>query len=539
MDALNARFDALQEKQLDLYEKDPETLEEAIELWDLVRRENVLMHYARKTGRTRLGLQPLPTLQVSEAQAKKAIQMQLYLTSLQNTEYANEKWTLQDTSEMTFMSDPSFCFKKQPRPVKVVFDGEPENALRHTLWLYIYYQDDDDKWHKTKSDVDINGIFYDVNGDKVYYQDFRKDARRYSMYGQWEVTYNNKTFSSSIVSSSGAEADSTERRPPLQEERPAPPGKRRRVSESPDWCPQAVAQETYNRAFRPCGSESPASSRSRSRTRSRTRSKSRSQSRSRTRTCSRGRRGTRSQSRQTTRRTRSRSRSRRRRGRGRGRGGRGRSPTRRGIHTRSQSRSTGGPRLRVISAGPSSSRSPSRQRGEPSSLPRRSSTSLRRSGGQAENTEKDLVDTTQSPPILSPWFGNKTSTPHKTHSGGSGRRSPGPATGAEPQVAGRKRGRPRSDSRLHTTQVDPPVILVRGQPNQLKCWRYRLHHRRKRIRFKFLSTTFSWATRKLGDRLALSRMLVAFDNDSDRETFLKNVHFPIGVTYSLGNFDGL
>ena len=85
MENLSERFNALQDQLMNIYEAAEHTLETQIAHWTLLRREAVLLYYARQKGITRLGYQPVPTLAVSEAKAKEAIGIMLQLQSLQKS----------------------------------------------------------------------------------------------------------------------------------------------------------------------------------------------------------------------------------------------------------------------------------------------------------------------------------------------------------------------------------------------------------------------------------------------------------------------
>nr|P08346.1 RecName: Full=Probable protein E3 [Bos taurus papillomavirus 4] len=54
MVSLEARFDAVQDQLLQVYENDSNTLELCLQYWALIRRENALYYYARQQGKTRL-----------------------------------------------------------------------------------------------------------------------------------------------------------------------------------------------------------------------------------------------------------------------------------------------------------------------------------------------------------------------------------------------------------------------------------------------------------------------------------------------------
>lgn len=187
---------------MNLYESGAKTLEAQIEHWQLVRKINVLYYYARKEKYTHLGLQPLPALQVSEYKSKEAIHLVLLLRSLQNSPYADEEWSLSDTSTEIIYTPPKNTFKKGAYRVDVWYDNNANNSFPYTNYDFIYYQDLNEQWHKTAGLVDINGFYYEeANGDRVYYFLFESDAARYGETGQWTVQFKNQTLSTSIPSS--------------------------------------------------------------------------------------------------------------------------------------------------------------------------------------------------------------------------------------------------------------------------------------------------------------------------------------------------
>ena len=199
---LTERFDALQDQLLTLYETAPTNIESQITHWALTRRINVLMYYARQEGYRNLGLQALPTLVVSEYNAKVAIKMMMLLKSLSESQYGKEPWTLADASAELVLTSPKHTFKKGAYQVEVYYDNDPQNANVYTQWEHIYYQDLTDTWHKVPGDVDHNGLSYtDVTGDKNYFLLFHEDAQRYSNTGQWTVKFKSTTISSVVTSS--------------------------------------------------------------------------------------------------------------------------------------------------------------------------------------------------------------------------------------------------------------------------------------------------------------------------------------------------
>lgn len=102
--------------------------------------------------------------------------------------------------------------------------------------------------------------------------------------------------------------------------------------------------------------------------------------------------------------------------------------------------------------------------------------------------------------------------------------------------------RHRSVSRKHLSRLerleeearDPPVIIVQGPANILKCWRYRKRNQNAAL-FLSISTIFSW----IGGPDDAARMLVAFRNDQERTNFLRYVQFPKHTTYAFGSLDRL
>lgn len=193
-----------------LYERNARDLESQILHWETVRKQYVTMYYARKEGFRSLGMQPLPALTVSEYKAKEGIQMVLLLRSLQKSEFATEDWTLIDTSAELLHTPPKNCFKKGGYTVEVYFDENPDNVFPYTNWDFIYYQDTNEKWHKTAGLVDYDGMYFqEPNGDRTYFQLFEKDALRYGSTGRWSVQYKNQTIlpSASVSSSTRRSVD--------------------------------------------------------------------------------------------------------------------------------------------------------------------------------------------------------------------------------------------------------------------------------------------------------------------------------------------
>nr|WPK29451.1 MAG: E2 protein [Varecia rubra papillomavirus 1] len=435
METLTERFDALQEKLLNLFEQGSKDIASQILYWNLMRQESVLMHYARRQGLRSIGYQTLPSLQASEHKAKEAIMMGLYLTSLQKSPFGAEPWNLSDTSLELFQSAPPYTFKKGSTIVEVIYDGDPQNSYPYTLWTRIYYQDTEDQWHRADGQVDYTGLYYvDAEGHKNYFVRFVQDAARYSSTGTYEVRHKNRVLS---IGSS----DSVDRPRPVPDPSPVPVP-----------VPEPVGQEE-----------------------------------------------------------------------------------RAGTHSKTDHRARG-PYARRSSPRP--------QRKVP---PRQSGGSVEGDGsegaadtGGGRNSEED----SENQPAKRPRAATTT-----TRGRGRGRGS----TNATVRARGRGRGRlaavptpeqvgtrhraveGQHKSRLRQLQEeawDPPIIIVKGDPNSLKCWRYRCNTKH-RDRFQNISTTFHWVGAG-GERLGRGRLLVTFGDDRQREDFLETVPMPRGTDYSHG-----
>lgn len=233
-ETLTERFNALQDSILTLIEEGPKDLKSQIKFWELTRKEHVTLYYARKSGYNRLGLQPIPTPAVSEYNAKQAIHMQLLLSSLNKSRFANEEWTLADCSAELINTVPKDCFKKLGYTVEVWYDNEKSKAFPYTNWRAIYYQDSNDVWQKVEGKVDENGLYFnEVNGDQVYFVLFGADAEKYGVTGQWTVHYSNTTIvsSSSFVRRPAESSEKSYAEPSTSRDSQTPSPKRRRPAQ--------------------------------------------------------------------------------------------------------------------------------------------------------------------------------------------------------------------------------------------------------------------------------------------------------------------
>ncbi|QIH12244.1 E2 [Capra hircus papillomavirus type 2] len=430
MESLEARFDAVQEQLIETYESETNTLDMQIRHWLLIRKEQALYYLARTQGKTRLGLYQVPPTRVSEKKAKDAIKMSLYLQSLRNSPFANQPWSLVDTSLETFMSAPENMFKKRGASVTVVYDKDAANSMMYTLWKELYYLGDDDVWYKTTSEADYDGIFYrDFEGSKVYYVNFSEDAGRYSTLGQWEVLYENQVLS-----------------PPVTSSLPGPSGSKPPRPETMDY---TAASETETTATRSQPPQPAAQRRLVQPLQQRQRSNS-------------------SISRRARKRQRSRSSS----------------------LSRSLSPSSGAHSAFL-------NPSPRRQRDR------------RPLGQHCRGTTGGAFG--ESPPPSPELVGSRTQTPSRKASTRVGQ--------------------------LIEEAYDPPILLLQGCANTLKCFRRRTSHSHPH-KFLCMSTSWSWVS-KTSPLKSGHRMLVAFTSSSQRDIFLATVRLPKGVSWVKGSLDGL
>ena len=254
---LTERLDALQKALSDLIEAGSTDLDSNIQYYDLLRKTHVLEYYCKKEGYSNLGLHHIPASRVSEHNAKTAIHMGLVLRSLAKSAYAAEPWSLQDTSSDLFASPPKNCFKKGGYEVTVWFDDDKDNAFPYINWSYIYYQDSEDKWHKTEGKVDYDGLYYiEHDGSKSYFLLFYEDSVRYSKNNVWSVHYKNEHIYLPVTSASRRAGHGS---PPqtsshaTRDTSPNPPPHRRRspqATESSSGSSQRQQQSTIGRRRR-------------------------------------------------------------------------------------------------------------------------------------------------------------------------------------------------------------------------------------------------------------------------------------------------
>lgn len=181
-----------------IYEEGDSNLSTQVRHWQLIRQEQVLLHAARQQGHTRIGMQAVPPLAASQANAKAAIEMHLLLQSLLQSPFAKEPWTLSDTSRDMYLAVPMHTLKKSGQTVEVCFDGDQDNSMHYTKWRQVFYTDDRGVWKRVASHCDVTGIFFEKNGHREYYVRFEKEAMRFSVTGTWEAVDEGKIYSSVV-----------------------------------------------------------------------------------------------------------------------------------------------------------------------------------------------------------------------------------------------------------------------------------------------------------------------------------------------------
>ena len=195
METLANRLDVCQDKILELYEKDSDKLEDQIMHWQLMRLEQALLYKARECGLTHIGHQVVPPLSVTKAKARSAIEVHVSLQQLQHSAYAQDPWTLRDTSREMWDTAPKKCWKKRGLTVEVRYDGDENKAMCYVQWREIIVQNyTDDNWVKVAGLVSHEGLYYMHEGHKTFYVKFKDDARVYGDTGTWDVYVGGKVI---------------------------------------------------------------------------------------------------------------------------------------------------------------------------------------------------------------------------------------------------------------------------------------------------------------------------------------------------------
>ncbi|AUT11914.1 E2 [Leptonychotes weddellii papillomavirus 3] len=97
-----------------------------------------------------------------------------------------------------------------------------------------------------------------------------------------------------------------------------------------------------------------------------------------------------------------------------------------------------------------------------------------------------------------------------------------------PPAARPNRGRPGRLLR-GTGDCSPALAVLRGSGNVLKCYRYRIKKKHRRL-FRAVSTTWHWTGEDGADRAGEARLLVWFENPAQRSEFFESVPMPPSVS---------
>lgn len=92
--------------------------------------------------------------------------------------------------------------------------------------------------------------------------------------------------------------------------------------------------------------------------------------------------------------------------------------------------------------------------------------------------------------------------------------------------------------RLQEEARDPPIIILQGCPNTLKCFRNRVSHKHHSL-YTDATTVFHWVLANCQDKKESARMLIAFTDNRQRDAFLAHVTLPKGTNHWFGSLDTL
>ena len=185
------KLEELQEKEVQLLEKDSHSLDDIIEYWRTVKDINLLLFAARMRGITELGGQRVPSRLSSSKNAKDAILMVLLAEQLARSPFRNRKWDLADWSPVLYKSPPE-GLKADPQRVTVTYCDDPETETEYAFFgTLLTYDHLTQTWVKGTSGVDDEGLWVRHDGDRhpTHYLKWRDEAGRYCLVGQetWEI----------------------------------------------------------------------------------------------------------------------------------------------------------------------------------------------------------------------------------------------------------------------------------------------------------------------------------------------------------------
>lgn len=203
MASLQRTLQDLQQQETDLLESDPDTLEGLQDYWKVVRRTNLLLNAAGRSGLCRIGNQKIPPSAVTEKEAKDAIHMQMLVESLMRSPFASLGWSLSDVFPL-LVNTPPEGLKKRPKRVYVTFNRDPNTENEYPYWERLYFHDpSSDTWCEAEGGADKTGLYYtgcDTTG-KTYYTTWLREGRKHFPDGRL-------TWTLQFSSGSQAEAES-------------------------------------------------------------------------------------------------------------------------------------------------------------------------------------------------------------------------------------------------------------------------------------------------------------------------------------------
>ncbi|AFA26590.1 E2 [Tursiops truncatus papillomavirus 7] len=202
MEALCSRLNALQETQMDLIENDDGDLNHVLKYFECLRKEAMLLCAANQRGHKRVGFTMVPPKQACEASAKQCILMHLAVSSLLSSPFAGEQWLLSHVSHELYMTPPENTLKKQGQTVTVIFDGDKDNCMEYICWLRIYCQMSNGHWGCFRGIVCHEGIYFDIEGERRFYVDFKGEANKFGKGDKWTVMFGGKAITDCALVSS-------------------------------------------------------------------------------------------------------------------------------------------------------------------------------------------------------------------------------------------------------------------------------------------------------------------------------------------------
>ncbi|QXI66642.1 E2 [Anas platyrhynchos papillomavirus 2] len=181
MDAILELLGTVQEKILDYIEKQPNSLPDITDFWENVKREQLILHAARKKLQAKnIGYISVPSLQESEQKAKEAIKVLLLLQQLKAAG-ASTGWTLSDLCPLSlFQTEPVDCPKRNPRRITVQFGHDEMNTNEYSVYKEIWVPSPSgDSLVCVSGHCDHDGLYYEQNGERQYYLFFRLEWDKY------------------------------------------------------------------------------------------------------------------------------------------------------------------------------------------------------------------------------------------------------------------------------------------------------------------------------------------------------------------------